>query len=69
MSDIQCPKCKSSDRFTAHQMVRMDVIVGSDNEFIEPINGEGKESSSIYDSEDPYGPYTCMACHHEFDVE
>ena len=53
-------KCKcGNDKFIAHQVVRMDVVVDENNNWI--------ESKEAYDSETPYGPYTCTACGEEYD--
>lgn len=57
-----CAYC-GCKRFIGHQLVRMDVVVDEDNAFIEQ-HGE----SPVYDSETPYGPYTCEDCGAEFDV-
>lgn len=57
-----CAYC-GCKRFVGHQLVRMDVVVDEDNGFIEQ-HGE----SPVYDSETPYGPYTCEDCGAEFDV-
>jgi|GEM_PF-2983036 len=45
--------------FTGHQVCRHDVIVDGDNTFV-----DGRD---IYDSENPYGPYTCLKCGAEYD--
>lgn len=52
-------KTCTCEKFYAHQIVRMDIEVDIDNNFI--CAGE------IYDSEEPYGPYTCMDCGQEYD--
>ena len=54
-----------NDRFIAHQIIRADVIVGADGEFLENVT-ETLEAS-IYDSDKPYGPFTCAACGREYD--
>ena len=59
-------KCTcGNDRFIAHQIIHADVIVGADGEFLENVT-ETLEAS-IYDSEKPYGPFTCTACGREYD--
>ena len=58
-------KCCGSERFIAHQIVRADVMVDGNNEFQENLFG-GLEAH-IYDSERPYGPYTCPDCGAEYD--
>lgn len=55
-----CCKC-GFNRFIAHQLVRMDVIVDENNYFEESVEG------GIYDCETPYGPYTCTNCGAEYD--
>lgn len=57
---MRCPKC-GGNRFIAHQLVRMDVIVDGNNYFQESVEG------GIYDAETPYGPYTCTKCGYETD--
>lgn len=53
-------KCKcGSDRFMAHQICRHDVVVND--------HGVWLEDRGIYDSEKPYGPFTCMDCGQEYD--
>lgn len=42
----------------------MDIVVGQDNEFLENV---GSADEAIYDSERPYGPYTCTVCGKEYD--
>lgn len=53
-----CPHC-GNNHFMAHQVVRMDVMVDGDNNF--------EDAGEIYDSEKPYGPYTCTKCNREYD--
>lgn len=55
-----------SNRFLAHQLLRVNVIVDEHGEF-EADLPEGLESS-IYDSETPYGPFVCTSCGKEYDV-
>ena len=55
---MKCPHC-NNERFIAHQLVRMDVVVDGNNSFL--------EQKDIYDSEKPYGPYSCTECGYEFD--
>lgn len=58
-------KCRCGcDRFYAHQVCRMDVIVDADNDFIENPGGDAAEA--IYDAGDPYGPYQCVECGAEY---
>lgn len=57
---MKCPIC-GGNRWIAHQLVRMDVIVDGENNYEESVEG------GIYDSETPYGPYTCTNCNYETD--
>lgn len=59
----KCAKC-GNDEFYAHQRVYMDVVVDVNNTFIRNISDV---ESSIYESEVPYGPYTCTKCGREYD--
>ena len=59
-----CPICGKS-KFIAHQIIRVDMLVGADGLFLD--NLPGSLESHIYDSEDPYGPYTCTECNTEYD--
>lgn len=53
-------KCNcGNDKFFAHQIARHDIIVDEHNNF--------QENVDIYDSEAPYGPYTCTKCDKEYD--
>ena len=52
-SDTRKCSC-GNDKFAAHQRCYHDVIVNSRNSFDEDLR--------IYESEHPYGPYTCMVC-------
>lgn len=65
MPKLICPKCGGT-RFFGHQVCRIDILVNEDNEFAGNLSG-GAEAN-IYDSETPYGPYTCIKCNYEFDV-
>ena len=53
-----CPFC-GSKRFLAHQVCYHDVIVNPDNIF--------EEDAGVYESDTPYGPYTCKICGAEFE--
>lgn len=52
-----CPFCKN-DQFFGHQLVRMDVLVDEDGDYVDSDNTGG----NIYDAEKPYGPFTCTKC-------
>ena len=51
-------ECKN-DKFNAHQKCRMDVIVNEHGEWEE---NTPDDASACYDSETPYGPFTCTKC-------
>lgn len=59
---MKCVNCEC-DRFFAHQLCRLDVIVDEHNNW---VCNDGK--SPIYDSETPYGPFTCVKCKAEYDT-
>lgn len=53
-------RCKCGcQQFAAHQIVRMDVVVDPNNDWIRNLTND---STCIYDAEEPYGPYTCIKC-------
>ena len=66
-------KCKCGcDKFVAHQVLYADVLVDSENNFEsnwDTLHGRPCNSAdkAIYESERPYGPYTCAACGTEYD--
>lgn len=51
---FKCPNCGST-AFIAHQIVRMDVVMDGDNEYVDSVSPDC--AADIYDSEEPYGPY------------
>lgn len=55
-SEFVCPRC-GHNRFFAHQACSHDVIVDG--------NGNFEEDRGIYDSSNPYGPFTCEKCDYE----
>ena len=59
----RCPFC-GSKRFIGHQIIRAEVYVDENGDFDDNLPG-GLEAH-IYDSEKPYGPFTCDKCGHEF---
>lgn len=61
-----CPIC-NCNHFYAHQVIRASVIVDENNDFVDNMP-DGIEAH-IYDSETPYGPYTCVRCGTEYDTE
>lgn len=60
-----CPKC-GNDEYYAHQLCRLDIIVDGENNFLRNSNGDDAVAS-IYDTERPCGPYTCVECGTMFD--
>ncbi len=53
-------KCKCGcERFMAHQICRHDVIVTDRGDYL--------SDHGIYDSETPYGPFTCIDCGAQYD--
>lgn len=54
----KCPKC-GCKKFIGHQVVRMNIVVDPNGNFLKELPGKGNQ---IYDSETPYGPFTCMKC-------
>ena len=60
----RCKKCGCTE-FTAHQRLYTDIIVDGDNNFLQNNSMDG--SISVYEHENPYGPYavrnTCALVH------
>ena len=54
-----------SKRFIGHQLILAEVYVNENGDFDDNLPG-GLEAH-IYDSERPYGPFTCDKCGNEFD--
>ena len=48
-----------NNEFNAHQKCYHDVIVDGNNMFL--------QNENIYESEHPYGPYTCTKCGKEYE--
>ena len=61
---MKCKYCQS-ERFYAHQLCRLDVIVDGSGDFLENVHEDVR--NDIYDSEKPYGPFQCCGCGAEFD--
>lgn len=61
---MRCKHC-NGERFTAHQVCRLDVIVDGTGEFLE--NAHKDAAQAIYDAETPYGPFQCCGCGAEYD--
>jgi hypothetical protein len=58
LSKYECPHCHS-ESFTAHQLCYHDVKVDG--------HGEFEQDNGIYESSNPYGPFTCTECDSEFE--
>lgn len=53
-------KCEcGNNKFVAHQRCYHDIVVDGSNNF--------ESDKGIYESETPYGPYTCTECDKEYD--
>lgn len=61
---MKCPFCNGNE-FTAHQVCHMDILVDGDNRFL--ANPNGTADTNIYESQEPFGPYTCTTCGAEFE--
>jgi len=61
---FKCPVCGNT-KFVGHQVLRAEVIVDGNNNF--ESNLECGLDAAIYDSSEPYGPYTCTKCGKEVD--
>lgn len=59
-----CKRCGCAV-FYAHQVVRMDIICDGNGNFEENVSDN--PASDIYDSEPPYGPFTCKECGAEYE--
>lgn len=60
-----CPKC-GCDEFYAHQVAHMDIICDEDGNWRRPVH-DGAAELDIYESDDPFGPFTCVDCGAEYD--
>lgn len=52
-------------KFIAHQIIRSSIIVDENGEFLDD-SGDGLEES-IYDTDSPFGPFTCTKCNKEYE--
>ena len=58
-------KCQcGNDKFYGHQIIKADVIVDRCGYFHENLPG-GLEAS-VYDADQPYGPFVCTKCEKEY---
>lgn len=57
-------KC-GSRRFYAHQVCQLDVICDEGGTFVANAK-EGDTSASIYEADNPYGPFTCVECGRQY---
>ena len=64
---MKCKKC-GNNKFYAHQLCRMDVIVDENGEFEDNVHPEAM-GQDIYDSGKPYGPFTCTKCGWEYEKD
>ena len=59
-------RCKcGNNRFYAHQLIRLDVVVDENGAFDRNLYDNAE--AAIYDAEKPYGPFTCTVCNREYD--
>lgn len=63
MSSVLC-QCRHN-RFYAHQLVRVGVIVNESGEFVGNLSND--LGSAVYDTERPCGPFQCLNCGMEYD--
>lgn len=61
---MKCKFCGGTE-FIGHQTCRMDVLVDENGDFSENLHGGA--DANIYDSEAPYGPFTCCGCGAEYE--
>ena len=59
-----CANCGSKE-FSANQIVRVNVVVDSQNNFLR--NSSDTLENSVYDADNPFGPYSCINCGEEYD--
>jgi len=65
-SRVNMPCCECGGvEFSAHQVCRMDIVVNGYGDFERALNGD-EGGASIYDAENPYGPFTCLSCGKEY---
>lgn len=59
-------KCAcGNDLFYGHQIIRTDVIVDANGNFHSDVTE--KLEQAVYDSDKPYGPFTCTKCKKVYD--
>jgi predicted RNA-binding Zn-ribbon protein involved in translation (DUF1610 family) len=58
-----CEDCGNTE-FYGHQKCRMNVVVDGDNNW---LRNSPEDQSACYDSESPYGPFTCTQCGKEIE--
>lgn len=60
-------KCTcGNNKFHAHQVTYIDVIVNEDGEFVSYPDDDRFELN-ISDTDEPYGPFTCTKCGKTYD--
>lgn len=63
LDNRSCVNCGGKE-FSASQVVRVNVVVDIDNHFLR--NESENMVNSVYDADNPYGPYTCINCGEEY---
>lgn len=58
MSKYKCLKC-GNDTFSAHQKCYHDITINRHGNFV--------ADGGVYESSNPYGPFTCLVCDTEYD--
>ena len=57
-------KCEcGNDKFYAHQVCHMDVVVNEHNDW---ESNHPDSESCCYESDNPFGPYVCTECDKEY---
>lgn len=62
---MKCKHC-GGEQFVGHQVVRMDVLVDENGNYIDAVTPDAP-GNDIYDSEAAYGPFQCCGCGAEYD--
>lgn len=63
---MKCKHC-GGEQFVGHQLVRMDILVDGNGDYIDAVHPEDP-GIDIYDSEAAYGPFQCCGCGAEYDA-
>ena len=67
MINLKCPKCGSVESFNCHQVCYVSAVVDDQNMLVDKLCLPANRN--IFDSDIPYGPYTCRKCEEIFDEE